>query len=171
MARARRRPWRVVKWAAGAMAVLTLAAWWASVRYQVECEFDDGLSRLDNHPAMKGILGITVTAGAVVLELWRGAFPWALGIETRPTPTRGWHFKCESRPSSTIWMVRVPSDTVRGFYSIPLWIPLLLASGSTLFAWRRDRRGARAGCCARCGYSLAGLPPVAVCPECGRAAT
>lgn len=50
---------------------------------------------------------------------------------------------------------------------VPIWMPWLLCLILTLWLWRKCRRAAP-GLCARCGYSLAGLPGAAACPECGK---
>ena len=53
---------------------------------------------------------------------------------------------------------------------LPLWIPFIVAAPPTAFLWRRHLVTRRSpGSCAKCGYSLADLPPGSVCPECGAA--
>jgi len=55
-------------------------------------------------------------------------------------------------------------------FDLPLWIPSLLCTAGTIFAWRLDdiaRRRVRAGFCPKCDYDRTGLAAGAVCPECG----
>ena len=57
-----------------------------------------------------------------------------------------------------------------GMVLVPLWIPVLAASGSAGLLWRsaiRDRRRWLVGHCASCGYDQQGLAAGAACPECG----
>ncbi len=51
---------------------------------------------------------------------------------------------------------------------IPLWMPFLLLAAPSVIAWRSHIQRQRLGGCSTCGYSLAGLPSGAKCPECGR---
>lgn len=55
----------------------------------------------------------------------------------------------------------------------PIWQPLAVALLATATAWWLDtlaRRRGRPGLCPTCQYDRTGLPPGAVCPECGAAA-
>lgn len=56
----------------------------------------------------------------------------------------------------------------RGHWSvtIPLYVPLALAAGWAIQAWRPGR--AVPGVCRKCGYRVDGLPAGSPCPECGR---
>jgi hypothetical protein len=49
----------------------------------------------------------------------------------------------------------------------PLWMPPLVFACPSAIMWERRLRRKRQGACVNCGYDLAGLPPSAVCPECG----
>jgi hypothetical protein len=52
---------------------------------------------------------------------------------------------------------------------LPASLPLLLAIAIHAPSHLRRQRRARRGQCLHCGYSLFGLPPGSVCPECGTA--
>jgi hypothetical protein len=61
------------------------------------------------------------------------------------------------------WWLRILRDQV----FVPLWmISAVLAIPPGALAIRR-RLAPRPGQCRKCGYSRAGLPTDAVCPECG----
>lgn len=53
---------------------------------------------------------------------------------------------------------------------IPAWWPPMVVGLLAGAAWWRSTRGPRAGQCVHCGYSMAGLPADAKCPECGKGA-
>lgn len=61
------------------------------------------------------------------------------------------------------------------WHGVLFWLLLLSLIGNTIwiaarspYRWFVRRRRLRAGRCTACGYSLAGLPPGAPCPECGQ---
>ncbi len=53
------------------------------------------------------------------------------------------------------------------YWTVPVWIPLLLGGLPTLWLWWRERLGP-GGLCQRCGYDLTGNVS-GTCPECGAA--
>ena len=81
---------------------------------------------------------------------------------------RQWNWYCSPRQVPMEWWGGFTQIPGRAAIWAPLW-PFTLAGGTVaLLCWRRRRRLARIGCCKVCGYSLAGLPAGAPCPECGR---
>jgi hypothetical protein len=78
-----------------------------------------------------------------------------------------------------VWAAKPPYRTItysaaivivahRWLY-LPASLPLLLAIAINAPSHLRRQRRARRGQCMNCGYSLFGLPPDSVCPECGTA--
>jgi hypothetical protein len=53
--------------------------------------------------------------------------------------------------------------------TLPLWLGMMPAAAGAWMVWRVKR--SKIGCCAACGYDLAGLPAMSVCPECGAPTT
>ncbi len=110
------------------------------------------------------------TFGPHQFGVGRGALFWVAYPPGRPIfesfafhPTLGPFF----------WWFRYEANAISYMLAIPLWPFLLLTLIVTGFAWRADliaRRRAMLGKCAKCGYARSGLPPGAVCPECGSAA-
>ncbi len=86
------------------------------------------------------------------------------------------HFDKADSPGAFQWgSWGSPFDPIRvsgvwcRFYGVPLWVPLLIASGTAFVAWKLDRTAtlrARNNCCKKCGYHRAGLKADALCPEC-----
>ncbi len=153
MKRTRRgRVRRVAKWV-GLVVCLVLAGVWLSSRWW-------------------GVRRTAMTNGRWLnLEIGRGVFAYN-EVESEGTSlTRKpeWSFRAPT-PAMLIWR---PSWFVGGvprqrLLWLPLWIPLTALAVPTALLWWRDRRRARPGHCAACGYDLAGLAPGAPCPECGK---
>ena len=87
---------------------------------------------------------------------------------TRMGGVPGWNVERSSVPFRWSPSIQTRVDEVQ--VRVPLWIPLLLAIGVTVWIWRLDKIAqlrAAVHSCAKCGYSRTGLAPTAVCPECG----
>jgi predicted RNA-binding Zn-ribbon protein involved in translation (DUF1610 family) len=139
----------MVKWGGLAVSVLLAVAWVGSCWYVVGWE-------------ARGRYYIGVNCGQFVVE---GSM-WPLAADELT-----WFTDARSVPKIQWWLYW---DTAVGqpFFSVPLWIPLLIVGGATATAWRADaraRRLARANACPACGYDRRGLEVGRVCPECGAA--
>ncbi|MFM9996191.1 MAG: hypothetical protein ACKVU4_10360 [Phycisphaerales bacterium] len=139
---------RAAKWAGLSVSLLIAAAWVTSARYEILCRFDTRPRKY-------------------TLHLECGVFNAWGGIEKAYAPART-SFRRKSRwdfiPPRPLPRFAIDS---RGFgLTLPLWLPLVLTAVPGVWLWRLDRR-ASPGCCAACGYDLAGLTPGAACPECG----
>ena len=71
-----------------------------------------------------------------------------------------------------VWRWLLPSRPESSSFTVPLVLPLMLFGTLSFYSVLDERRRRRvlAGCCAKCGYSLAGLVSD-VCPECGSETT
>jgi hypothetical protein len=161
-----KRPVRAaVKWACTVAAVLLLGVtvagrWWGFARTWVSSEGE--VYELD---VCRGVFGFVT---------------WEIDLNDVP----GWHvFRCtdwisgwrpDAQPSAPwhvgILLMNGPGKNQR-CYGVTLLYPLLFVAFPAALMWRtdiRNRRRERIGHCAKCGYSLAGLPADAQCPECGK---
>ena len=94
---------------------------------------------------------------------------------------QNWLFECAAVPKASILPTSVTHPIILHLqraetneedsvwlFSIPLWLPLILAAilpGVRLFFYRRQYRRRVCGCCLSCGYDLRGIADR--CPECG----
>jgi hypothetical protein len=95
--------------------------------------------------------------------VWR---PDDSGAGTRPA------FEYWQRPHAVRWDFSYEVHRSVQLVTVPLWCPLSVSGLCAAAAWRLDtlaRHRARAGLCPKCHYNRTGLPPQAVCPECGTA--
>ncbi|HLP84211.1 MAG TPA: hypothetical protein VK157_07670 [Phycisphaerales bacterium] len=140
---------RVVKWGGLVVSVLSAVAWvgscWGIAQWMSE-----------------GVGVIRVHAGLLTLHEsdWSPMWGGMSGLTVdRSEAEMQWWFVIEQAPDISN-------------YSMPLWVPLLIAAGATAAAWRadvRERRRQRVGSCPACGYDRRGLDAGKVCPECGAA--
>ncbi|MFG0284295.1 MAG: hypothetical protein ACF8R7_07720 [Phycisphaerales bacterium JB039] len=150
----RRRGSRTIIWAAAGLFCLTAAAWTASLfGYACLC---------------RGRRSIWIESGNL-RYVW--AYPPNAREEQTPqglTFGRYWWQPRYSMRQRTCWLPKWEDQGTWHSLHVPLWPLAALGAGGALLAWRMGRRRASAELCQRCGYSLAGLPAGAPCPECGR---
>ncbi len=159
------------KWAGLALSVTCLLVIVASHFYKAE--------RLDDRPG-SWLRRITVFYGGLELQIDTSEDAWSADLDRVPglraytrTLERRTLARNVYRRRGWLW---VPDWEHRSLISgvlvtvhVPLWMVQVVLAVPTAWLWRRDRRRARAGLCAACGYDLAGLAPSAPCPECGKA--
>jgi hypothetical protein len=66
---------------------------------------------------------------------------------------------------TSMWLPRVHRTWNITWFSMPLWIPFVVAIVPAILL-RFRRRAVAVGCCRGCGYDLRGSPS-GICPECG----
>lgn len=136
-------------WGAIVASLLLTAAWGASLRW---CP----VYQLERPPRFQVI---------------SGTFNWVWyepGFRSPSNKPPGWYMaKTHGQPRwGWDWNLSQPPVYV---VSVPLWAPFLIAVGTAVAAAHFGKRARHSGLCRRCGYALAGLPPQALCPECGSA--
>ena len=135
---------RVGKWAGVGAVVLAVAVyvasfWWVAVVH-------DGIE--DEVGVGRGSLWVDWGKGPDSSETWIGYVKPLANSGVPPT-----------------WWFRFVRWGEHGSYWVPLWFPALALGATTAWLWRHSKPGP--GRCVKCGYSRAGLPAGAVCPECG----
>jgi len=135
-----------------------LVVWIGSARWCVSWAAKNGYSIR----CWAGWIGVTFHPPTGVLYSGPGWHAYGPGLEPaeNDVPFRWWFYKWGD---SREW----------GFYT-PLWLPMTVFMFLGGSAWRLDAlscRGAQGTLCSKCQYDRAGLVPLAVCPECGAAAS
>jgi len=141
------------KWGGTFAAILILAAWIGSAWRHVDYIAPTG------HYVAVGMGRIAFGWIDPMTGIRRGfrVFEWRNKQPFFASRTFDWSFDQWSLPME--WGVQVPG-----------WVPVLIVTciaGSGWYYAAAARRRAGVGLCAKCGYSLAGLPPGGPCPECG----
>lgn len=147
---------RTARWGATAAAAAITAAWIAS--------------------AWRHFDYIAPTGHFVAVSVGRVAVGWidpAMGV-TRGFRVSGGRNRWPSFDYTRFdWRFTAWGDTMQWGVQVPGWVPALASAIGAAWLWRRDALATareRAGLCAACGYSLAGLPAGGPCPECGTTA-
>jgi hypothetical protein len=119
-----------------------------------------GCDHATGWPVLAGWYGVLVDRSGARLSF---AVDGGIPIHGFGSSPRRWEemWRLRALPFHPIW-AGIAGDTL--FYA-GLWLGLLRGIASVRRWWRR-----RLGRCTRCAYNLAGLPPTAVCPECGYSA-
>jgi hypothetical protein len=142
---------RAAKWAGLVVCLLIAGSWVASTHWSLCCA-------LDLRPTQRAVVALYAGSACGGLVAPGGMGRMRSGAFVNSAGTR---------------IVRAPEYMKGGaifshVFLVPLWMPFLAAVVPTGWLWWRDQRRAEPGHCA-CGYSLAGLAPGALCPECGKA--
>ena len=153
----------VLKWTGVSLCSLIFVVWFGSRWFGATIE----------HRRIWTVRSAYVADGR--LELTRSIYPYST-VFFYP---EGWSFRrfaLQTDGFHWLWsperILKTVPTTLQGLV-VPLYIPFTLLAAPTALLFCRDRRRvrwARSGCCAGCGYNLAGLPVAerVRCPECGR---
>lgn len=155
MTNRRHRFRRFAKWMGTILSALILALWILSIPI-----------------VPNGGLQINYFDTPRVWSIYCGAAHWSLLPQLGEPP--GFQVSGGTSPRNRwdSFGICLPSHTFRPgaleWYSVPLWIPFLIAGIPTAILWHRDRRQIPPGHCPPCDYNLTGNTS-GVCPECGAA--
>jgi len=139
-------------WAGAVLSAAILIAWIAGWWGQVGWETWD--------PGPRVITMTSVGCGEVYFA--RFVLPLALPDAAYSRPFTSF---APAHQRSKYWSWLPTLETRYLQVGVPLWIPLALVLGPTLWLWRTSRQAIPGGCPV-CGYDLTGTA-TAVCPECG----
>jgi hypothetical protein len=152
---------KTVKWGGAVVSVLLVVVWVGSGWWSAAWYGANGYA-------------VYVEEGVAVIRhvdpsSWQG---WTETNSVKPTPSeRVPRFSFQRERSLQFqWTSGWHSRGLNWTVLFGLWIPPSLLGVATAAAWRLDtlaRRRARVGLCPTCNYDRTGLPPGAVCPECG----
>jgi hypothetical protein len=141
---------KTVKWGGAVVSVLLVVVWVGSGWWQVNVDLASGMHLEVFHGNVRAAnLGAPYFAGQQ-------------GLHLNPR-----------EPVDSRWVLFFNRSVGSRAWEMTLWFPTAMTLLVTGVAWRLDtlaRRRARVGLCPKCNYDRTGLPPGAVCPECGAAA-
>ncbi len=120
--------------------------------------------------------GVSTERGALVAsgDVDLGVCGGALWVMRYNGSSKASHHGFHMRPKDLRWTrVVVNASPPIGPWNLTIlplwyaWVPLL--GGLVVLERRHAKRSRNPHACKACSYDLAGLPPEAICPECGRA--
>ena len=139
-----------MKWGGAVVSVLLVAVWIGSGWWNLRLSNPNGNEAgIDN---------------GVVFASW--------GMMEYPDVPRGLLLRRSNAREWRWWGHFYWSESFGRVIGVPLWIPTSVLVLSAAVAWRLDALSRASGnnACPKCNYDRTGLPPQAVCPECGAAA-
>lgn len=146
---------KLIKWGGIAAIALLAFLWLANLRY--------GL-RYFSTPAPPGALHTFIFCSRGSLTIGRLD---AMGFNRGLAPGLSMY---QMKAERYAWWPIYQSNVTTTFISIPYWIfalPLLITTWLARTLDARAARLAQPGRCPACRYDRSGLPPEALCPECG----
>lgn len=153
----RHRVATLFRWSCISACIVLVVAWAVSCRWTVFCMTQFGDS-------------VALKCGGIHCMYAPPALRSSMSTKFIMPVERNWTWHAARRVPPMEWMPYYAS-TNRTALSLPLWLFLAPLSIATGWAWARVLARRPKDGCPTCGYSLVGMAPASVCPECGTVST